>query len=275
MQTQDCDHTRREMTGKFRLPVASIKPPVLDVRKVCGRRAAMELEEHSFVNLGFGIPEWVSLVGAEEGIADQVIFSVESGPIGGVPLSGQSMGSSYNYEARYKTGDMFDLVDGGCLAMTCLGAAQIDEKGNVNVSKFNGRMTGPGGFVNISQTAKKVCFVGTFTAGGFSSEIKDGSLSIVKEGKIKKYVKEVEQITFSGEYALESGQEVLYISERAVFKLTDRGVMLIEIAPGVDIEKDILGQMEFRPVISDALKTMDERIFKDMRMGLELKKRPL
>jgi len=198
-------------------------------------------------------------------------MSVEAGPMGGVVQKGLAFPGTENAEAFFPQTDMLNFYDGGLLDMTFLGSAEIDEKGNVNVSKFAGRSGGPGGFVDISQNAKKVCFLGTFTAGKPKPSIKvaDGGLKIESDGTEIKFVKEVQQVTFSGEYALKFGQEILYISERAVFKLTPEGVMLIETAPGVDLQKDILDKMEFKPIISPDLKTMDERIFRDALMGLK------
>ncbi|MEA4826409.1 MAG: 3-oxoacid CoA-transferase, partial [Clostridium sp.] len=239
-----------------------------DQRKVCGRRGALELKPNSLVNLGIGIPEAVGAVAGEEGLADQITLSIESGALGGVPTGGLGIGGTVNPESIYKQPDIFDIYDGGGIDMSFLGAAEIDPMGNVNVSKFAGRVVGPGGFINISQNAKKVCFTGTFKAGKMEMEIKDGKLNIIKDGKGIKFKKELEQVTFSAEYANESGQQVYYITERAVFKLTEKGIMLVEIAPGVDLEKDILANMEFKPLIAEDLKLMDERIFKDEKMGL-------
>ena len=173
--------------------------------------------------------------------------------------------------AIIKQPDIFDFYDGGGIDFACLGAAEIDMHGNVNVSKFAGKVTGPGGFINITQGAKTVCFLGTFTAGKSEINVKDGGIDIVREGKYIKLKKNVEHITFSGEYSIEKGnQNVFYITERAVFKLTGKGLTLIEIAPGIDIEKDILPFMEFTPVISDELRTMDKRLFLPEKMGLEI-----
>ena len=170
----------------------------------------------------------------------------------------------------YKHADIFDIYDGGGIDLSCLGAAQIDSGGNVNVSKFAGRVVGPGGFINISQNTKKVCFCGTLTAGDAEYAIKDGKLNILKDAGGLKFVNKLEQVTFSAEYALQTGQTILYITERAVFKLTDKGLTLIEIAPGVDLEKDILAKMEFKPLLAENLKLMDGRIFRDEPMGLTL-----
>ncbi|GHV35441.1 acyl CoA:acetate/3-ketoacid CoA transferase [Synergistales bacterium] len=261
---------RPELSGEIAIPLEAIPPMKLDHRKVCGRRGAFELKKGKLVNLGIGIPDAVAAVANEEGFANEITLSIESGVLGGVPQGGLGIGTTIGPESIYKQPDIFDLYDGGGLDMTFLGAAEIDPKGNVNVSKFGGRVVGPGGFVNISQNAKKVCFTGTFTAGKLETKVADGKLSIVKEGTGVKFINKVEQVTFSAEYAAEIGQEVLYITERAVFHLTKDGIMLTEIAPGVDLEKDILAHMEFKPIIAENLKLMDERIFKDGKMGLSL-----
>lgn len=269
MQGYAADY-RPELAGKLRCPTDSIAPMPLDNRKVIARRGAMELRPDCLINLGIGIPSGVGNVANEEGLASQVTLSLESGPQGGVPVEGAGFGASVNAECIYTVADMFDLYDGGILDMSFLGAAEVNERGDVNVSKFGTRCTGPGGFVNISQNTGKVYFVGTFTAGGLKEEIRDGRLVILQEGKSKKFLRSVQQITFSGDYAKKTGQDVTFITERAVFKLTGDGLMLTEIAPGVDLERDILGQMEFTPLIAPDLKLMDARIFQAGRMGLTL-----
>lgn len=269
-QSFTADYYRPELSGETKVPLGAIESMQLDQRKVCGRRGALELKPNSLVNLGIGIPEAVGAVAGEEGISDKITLSIESGALGGVPTGGLGIGGTVNPEAIYKQPDIFDIYDGGGIDMSFLGAAEIDPMGNVNVSKFAGRVVGPGGFINISQNAKKVCFTGTFKAGSMEIEIKDGKLNIIKDGKGIKFKKALEQVTFSAEYASESGQQVYYITERAVFKLTPKGIMLVEIAPGVDLEKDILENMEFKPLIAEDLKLMDERIFRDEKMGLSL-----
>ena len=261
---------RPELTGEISRPASAAEPRPLDERKVIARRGVLELTQGALINLGVGMPDGVAAVADEEGIADMIIMSIEAGPMGGVVQKGLAFPGTENAEAFYPQTDMLNLYDGGLLDMTYLGSAEIDEKGNVNVSKFAGRSGGPGGFIDISQNAKKVCFIGTFTAGKPKPdiEIKDGKLKINSDGTEIKYVKEVQQVTFSGEYALKFGQEILYISERAVFKLTSEGIMLIEIAPGVDLQKDILDKMAFKPLISPDLKTMDPRLFREEKMGL-------
>ena len=263
---------RPELTGKLKVSSSVQAPMKLDLRKIIARRAAMELTKGAVINFGVGIPAAIASVSGEEGIAGSVVTSVESGPMGGTVQDGLAFPGVANAEAIYTQTDILNFYGGGLLDMTFLGSAEIDQKGNVNVSKFAGRSGGPGGFIDISQNAKKVFFVGMFTAGRPKPDIAitGGGLKINSDGSEIKYVKEVQQITFSGEQALKNGQEVLYISERSVFKLTPEGVTLIEIAPGVDLEKDILGKMEFKPIVSPDLKTMDARLFKDERMGLSL-----
>lgn len=242
----------------------------LNDRKVCGRRAAMELKSGALINLGIGMPDSVATVANEEGIVDKFTLSIESGVLGGVPLSGLGLGASTNPEAIYKMADVLNIYDGGGLDMAVLGLAEIDQQGNVNVSKFGGHVTGPGGFIDIAQNTPTVIFVGTFTASGLRTSYDNGKWNLLNEGKAIKFKRKVEQVTFSGKYAIRTGKKVLVVTERAVFRLTERGLMLIEIAPGADLEKDIIAHMEFMPIISENLKLMDARIFQNGRMGLTL-----
>ncbi|OOM76520.1 acetate CoA-transferase YdiF [Clostridium sp. BL-8] len=257
------------LTGDIKVIADSLEPLELNARKIIGRRAAMELEEGSIVNIGIGIPEAISNVANEEGIADSIVLTVEPGPIGGIPQGGKKFGSSVNPECIFDQPTQFDFYDGGGLDIAFLGLAQVDKHGNLNVSKFGTRVAGCGGFINITQNAKKVFFCGTFTAKGLEVKVENGELKIINEGNKKKFIDSVEQITFSSEYALKVKQPVMYITERAVFELKEDGLHLIEIAPGIDIKKDILDLMEFAPVVDKDLKLMDKRIFIDELMDLE------
>lgn len=255
-------------SGELKVPLDILDPMVFNERKIIARRAAMELRPGDLVNLGIGVSEGVANIAAEEGIYRKLALTMEAGTIGGVPAGGLGIGASYNPDAIIEQCFQFDFYDGGGIDIAFLGMAELDRHGNVNVSKFGGKVVGPGGFINITQNAKRVVFCGTFTVGGLKVAIADGKLKIVQEGKKVKIKEHVEQITFSGRYAYETGQEILYVTERAVFTNGKDGIVLKEIAPGIDLEKDIFTHMEFKPIISDDLKIMDERIFKDEKMKL-------
>ncbi len=248
------------LCGDIRVPVNSMVPMELDERKVIARRAALELRAGEVTNLGIGIPAGIPSIAAEEGISALLTLSIESGVNGGIPAQLGDFGLAYNAESIIEQSAQFDFYDGGGLDASFLGLAQTDNQGNVNVSKFNGRPVGCGGFINITRSTKKLVFCGSFTAGGLEVAVGDGQLRIVKEGKSRKFIEKVEQITFNGLDAAQREQSVLFVTERAVFKLTPKGLALIEIAPGVDLERDVLQHMGFKPIIED-LKLMDAGLF--------------
>jgi len=256
-------------SGQKRAVLKETEALEMSNRKIIGRRCAMMMRQDMIVNLGIGMPEAVATVLNEEGHGNSMMLTVESGPQGGVPAAGSLFGQSYNPDIILDQDRQFDFYDGGGLDITILGLAQCDKKGNINVSKFGPRIAGCGGFINISQNTHTVVFCGTFTAGGLKEAVRDGKLVILQEGKTKKFVKEIEQITFSSVYAEKENQDVTYITERCVFKLEQGRLVLTEIAPGIDLKRDILDQMEFEPMMKD-LKLMDERIFREKKMNLVL-----
>jgi len=254
-------------SGEIRAPIAPCSPMPLNERKIIARRAALELLAGAVVNLGIGMPEGVAVVANEERIGDLLTLTAEPGVIGGIPAGGQDFGAAVNAQAVIDQPYQFDFYDGGGLDVAFLGLAQADAAGNLNVSKFGPKLAGAGGFINISQNAKKVVFIGTFNAGGLSVTLTDGAVEILREGTTRKFVKEVEHLTFNGRFAAERGQPVLYVTERCVFDLTFEGLRLIEIAPGIDIERDILAHMDFAPIVSEPPRLMDARIFKKRADG--------
>ncbi|MCX6055593.1 MAG: 3-oxoacid CoA-transferase [Chloroflexi bacterium] len=252
--------------GEIKVPMGEITPLVLDARKIIARRAALELVPGAVCNLGSGVSTGIATVAAEEGILDQIVLTNEQGLIGGAPSS--DAGAAINYTSIIDQPYQFDFYDGGGLDLAFLSFAQADSTGNVNVSRFSGRIIGIGGFINISQCAKKVIFSGTFTAGKLEMSWPDGKTVIQHEGKFNKFLSTVEQVSYNGQFAEERGQEALYITERAVFRRGRKGLELIEVAPGIDLDRDVLAHMDFRPEIAKDLKLMDERLFLDKPMGL-------
>lgn len=254
--------------GNIKVPLGNVSPLPLNERKIIARRAAMELEPNSIVNLGVGMPTDIANVAAEEGVSDNMTLTTEAGGIGGVPASLPDFGHSYNAEAIIEMQSQFDFYDGGGIDTAFLGLAQTDKYGNVNVTQFGPKIAGCGGFVNVSQNSKKVVFCGTLTAGGLKVQIGKGQLSILQEGKHQKFLDKVEHISFSGEYAKDIDQPVVFVTERAVFSLENGEMTLIEIAPGIDLEKDLLANIGFSPKISPELKTMPAEIFESEWGGL-------
>jgi propionate CoA-transferase len=270
-QWQTCEGENNPgYSGEYRVPISELPGLDFDLRKWVARRGALELRKGAVVNLGFGIADGVANIAAEEGLFEEIVFCIEQGLVGGIPAKGDIFGASFNPDAVIDSPYQFDFFHGGGLDMAFLGMAQADAAGNINVSRFGKVIPGTGGFIDISQNTRKVVFCGTFTAGGLEVVCEDGRLRIVKEGSHRKFIPRVEQITFSGDYARKLGREVLYVTERAVFSLRPEGLTLIEAAPGIDIEKDILGNMDFRPLIANSIKTMDPRIFDPRLMGLRL-----
>ena len=254
--------------AEIKVPLGSLPALPLDERKLIARRCVFELPPGGVVNLGIGMPEGLASVANEEQILKYVTLTTEPGGIGGVPQGGLNFGAGVNTDAIIDQNQQFDFYDGGGLDMACLGLAECDEEGNLNVSRFGPKLAGAGGFINISQNARKVVFAGTFTTGGLKTAVEEGKLRIVREGRARKFVKRVGQVTFSGAYANETHQPVLYVTERCVFRLTERGLALTEVAPGIDIERDILAHMDFAPVVS-TVGEMDARVFRPEKMGLE------
>ena len=262
------DRFRPELAGLAKVPTAGFEKLPMGPRKICCRRAAMELTPNALINLGIGMPGGIGSVADEEGISDLFTLSVECGPLGGVPLGGIDFGACVDPEAMYRMADTLLLYAGGALDMAVLGFAEVDRFGNVNAHSFNGRTVGAGGFIDITQRVKKLCFIGTFTAGKQEIGLRDNGLVIHKQGPQKKFLEELEAVTFSGREALRKGQTVLYITERAVFRLERQGITLIEIAHGVDLQRDILDQMDFIPAMAEHVRYMDPRLFRDGPMGL-------
>jgi propionate CoA-transferase len=258
--------------GQLRTPTPTthpLRPQVpLDIRKAIARRSLLEFRPGDICNLGFGISQSIGAIAAEEGVADRLVLTVEQGVFGGVPAGGQDGGAGVNQQAIIDQPSMFDFYDGGGLDVASLSFAEVDAEGNVNVHAFEGRLRGPGGFPNISARTRRLCFVGTFTAGGFSADLGTGRLVIEKEGSTPKFVPKVREVTFSARMARLRQQQVRYITERAVFSLEEDGVTLIEVADGIDAEHDVIAHMGFRPHMGVRVGRMDPRIFAPGLMGL-------
>lgn len=257
------------LSGETRKSLGGMEPVPLNIRKLIGRRAIMEIEEDSVINLGTGIPnDTIGPIAQEERISEKFIITVESGIYNGVPMGGVDFGVGYNVDAMITHYEQFDFYNGAGVDYTFLGAGEMDAQGNVNSTKFGDQAPGAGGFIDITQGARNVVFCSKFTTGGLKIEFDENGLVIERDGDIIKMVEEVQQISFSSRYALENDQNMLFVTERAVFRLTEDGPELIEIAPGIDLEEDILEKMEFEPLIADDLREMDIRLFQKGKMGL-------
>jgi propionate CoA-transferase len=267
MQTYGTTHDPARC-GETRVPVAMITPDPLTERRVIARRAAFELRPRDVVNLGVGISAMIPNVAAEEGIEDLITLTVESGVVGGVPGHAREFGTAINPRAILDQAYQFDFYDGGGLTCAFLSFAEVDEAGNVNVTRFGDRRDGSGGFIDITQNARRLVFNGTMTAGKLDIGLENGRLAIRRDGAFRKFVPQVGQISFSASLATQRGQEVSYITERAVFQLQDGGITLTEIAPGARLEEDVLAHMGFRPRISPDLRDMDPRIFRPGSMNI-------
>ena len=263
------EHYNPAYSGELKVPTEKIPVMPLNARKIIARRAALELKANSVINLGIGMPEGIAQVANEEKIIDYITLTTEPGVIGGIPMNGLNFGAAINAQAIISQPNQFDFYDGGGLDTAFLGLAQMDSHGNVNVSKFGSKLAGAGGFINISQSAKKVVFMGTFCLSEQKLKITDGQLDVGSQISKPKFIADVEHITFSGIQAIKQNKEILYITERCVFQLTSAGLELIEIAPGIDLARDILPHMEFTPIISKNLDVMDPSIFIDNPMSLD------
>ena len=253
--------------GRLRRPAAAEASLPLDVRKIIARRSLLEFPPGAICNLGFGISQLIGRVAWEEGITDRLVLTVEQGIFGGVPVAGNEGGAGFNYQAMIDQPYMFDFYDGGGLDVASLSFAEVDAEGNVNVHAFEGRVRGPGGFPNISARTRRINFVGTLTAQGLRLEI-DGGVRVVQEGALAKFVPHVREVSFSARMARERGQQVRYVTDRAVFELADDGIVLVEVAPGIDVERDVLARMGFRPRIAADLRRTDPRVYATGPMGL-------
>ena len=257
-------------TGAKRVSLDNeLKPLPLNLEKVICRRAAMELRPNMKVNLGVGIPMSVARVAFEEGLLQSITLSTEIGVFGGLPEGGLNFGPAKNPDSFISQPSMFDFYDGSGLDLTCVGLAEVDCEGNVNVSKLGSRLIGAGGFINITQSARKCLFCGEFAAGSMAAGVENGKLVIRQHGKVAKFVNKVHQITFSGKTALRQNQQIFYITERCVFKLVPEGLFLAEVAPGMDIQRDIIEKMEFAPIVPGEVPLMAPEIFQDRPMGLQ------
>ena len=255
------------LTGEWRLPahVESVTP---GVDRVVARRAACELRPGMIVNLGFGLAALVAQIAAEERVADDVILSVEHGPLGGTPSGNRIFGAATGPTCILRSTDVFALYHSGQLGLAILSAAQVDQEGNANVSRFGDAMPGPGGYIDITAGSPRIVLLSALRAGGARLEVTDGSLEVLQEGRVPRFVRSVQERTFSARAALARGAQVRYVTDRCTFDLTPDGLVLTEVAPGIDIERDVLRQMEFRPHVAPEIRHWPAALFAPGRMGL-------
>jgi len=254
-------------SGETKAPDVALAPGELSQRMVVARRAAMELAPGAVINIGFGIADGVPVVATQEAVGGEVTFTVEQGTIGGIPMRGRALAAQINPEAIIDQLSQFSFYQGGGLDLAFLSFAQVDQQGNVNVSKFGTKLPGCGGFIDISQNAKRVVFCGLFSKAN-TVRVEDGAVRVVSRGATSKFPARVEHVTFNGDRARQRGQPVLYVTERAVFRLAEPGVEVLEIAPGCDLERDVLAEMGFKPKISPALRQMCPSVFRPGLLGL-------
>jgi propionate CoA-transferase len=262
-------HHDPTVTGAVRAPRRSLGRPIpLTPDAIVARRALLALAPGQTVVLGFGAPSLLPWVALEEGVEEALRFTIEHGAVGGLPLDGLQFGVSANPECILATPEHFDYIGGGGFDVACLAFAEVDPEGSVNVSKLPGLIPGCGGFIDITHRAPRIVFAGTFTTGGLAATASDGKLRIEREGQHVKFVRRLHQRTFSGPRALRQGQRITLVTERAVFELTSDGLVLTEIAPGVDLHQDVLERMQFRPIVSPDLRLMEARLFQPDPVGV-------
>jgi len=254
--------------GELRVPLASVKPLPFGHRKIVARRAAMEFTPGAICNLGAGISTGIAAIAAEEDVVDAIVLTNEQGFIGGAPLTGPDSGTAQNYDVVVDQPYQFDFYDGGGLDLAFLSFVEVDRQGSVNITRFGDKLVGVGGFINISQNARHVIFSGTFTAGGLEVACVDDGLKIIKEGRHKKFVESIKCVSYSAPFAVAEGRTAIFITERAVLRIVGGALELIEIAPGIDLEKDVVRHMAFRPRVAPDLKLMDKRLFAPAPMNL-------
>jgi acyl CoA:acetate/3-ketoacid CoA transferase len=259
------------ISGEIRAATFPVEPVPLGPEKVIARRALMQIRPGDIVNLGFGISSLVPQIAFEERVFDQLNFTVEQGAVGGLPLTGFAFGASHNPEAIIDSPAQFDLIDGGGVTVGCLAFAEVDGTGNVNVTRLKAQphvLAGAGGFINIAMGTRKLVYCGTLMAGGLDIRMEDGQVRIVQDGRFQKFVEKTQDVTFNGRQGAEQGQEVWYVTERCVFRLTRKGLELVEVAPGIEVDRDIRSKVGFSLAVAPDCRPMEPRIFRDKPMDL-------